>query len=90
MTNTYWAMGLAALMALASFSPLLAQQGPSKVVGLGEACDPNAASPNAAIECASGLECNASRPDVAGVCVRPTMVGEELGAIPPRRPTPAQ
>jgi hypothetical protein len=85
MTNTYWAMGLAALMELASFSPLLAQQGPSKVVGLGEACDPNAA-----IECASGLECNASKPDVAGVCVRPTMVGEELGAIPPRRPTPAQ
>ena len=34
-----------------------------KVVGLGEACDAVAG-----IVCKSGLECNASKPDVAGVC----------------------
>lgn len=34
-----------------------------KVVGLGEACDVVAG-----IVCKSGLECNASKPDVAGVC----------------------
>ena len=34
-----------------------------KVVGLGEACDAVAG-----IVCKSGLECNASKTDVAGVC----------------------
>ena len=34
-----------------------------KVVGRGEACDAVAG-----IVCKSGLECNASKPDVAGVC----------------------
>jgi hypothetical protein len=89
MKNIAWSIALAALLALGSFSPLLAQQGASKVVGLGEACDPNAR-----IECSSGLECNASKPDVAGVCVSSasrTMVGEELGAdVPPRKPAAAQ
>ena len=35
-----------------------------KVVGLGEACDAVAG-----IACKSGMECNSSKPDVAGVCV---------------------
>ena len=50
-----------ALLAWLSITLVIAQ---SKIVGLGEACDPNAS-----IECGSGLECNASKPDVAGVCV---------------------
>jgi hypothetical protein len=52
-----------------------------KVVGLGEACDAVAG-----IVCKSGLECNASKPDVAGVCAdssTPTPDEE----VPLRKPT---
>ncbi len=79
------------LLALGAFSPLLAQQG-TKAVGLGEACDPNAG-----IECGSGLECNASKPDVAGVCVSSasrSRLGEDvppLGEnVPLRKPAPGE
>ena len=52
-----------------------------KVVGLGEACDAVAG-----IVCKSGLECNASKPDVAGVSAdssTPTPDEE----VPLRKPT---
>ena len=70
-----------ALLAWLSTTPVIAQ---SKIVGLGEACDPNAS-----IECGSGLECNASKPDAAGVCVSSsgrTVIDED---VPPRNPRPA-
>ena len=55
-----------------------------KVVGLGEACDAVAG-----IVCKSGLECNASKPDVAGVCAdSSTQTPDE--EVPLRKPTDNQ
>ena len=53
-----------------------------KVVGLGEACDAVAV-----IVCKSGLECNASKPDVAGVLcgIRSNPTPDE--EVPLRKPT---
>ena len=73
-----------ALLAWLPTTPVIAQERESKIVGLGEACDPNAS-----IECGSGLECNASKPDAAGVCVSSsgrTVIDED---VPPRKPRPA-
>ncbi len=54
----FFFLALGVLNAFAAEEPVK-----KKVVGLGEACDAAAG-----IVCESGLECNASKPDVAGVC----------------------
>jgi hypothetical protein len=55
-----------------------------KVVGLGEACDAAAG-----IVCKSGLECNASKPDVAGVCANSSTRTPDQ-EVPLRKPTDSQ
>ena len=50
-------------LALGIVNAVAAEEPLNKVVGLGEACDTAAG-----IVCKSGLECSASKPDVAGVC----------------------
>ena len=52
-----------------------------KVVGLGEACDAVAG-----IVCKSGLECNAPKSDVAGVCAASSTPTSDEG-VPLRKPT---
>jgi hypothetical protein len=69
--------------------PLFAQDQAEKIVGLGEVCDPNAR-----IACGAGLECNASKPDVAGVCVNSAgedALREDLGeGVTPHQTAPAR
>ena len=55
-----------------------------KVVGLGEAC--NSA---AGIACKSGMECNSSKHDVAGVCVNSSIRTPD-GEVPLQKPTNGQ
>ena len=55
-----------------------------KVVGLGEACDAAAG-----IACKSGMECNSSKPDVAGVCVNSSIRTPEE-EVPLQKPTGSQ
>ena len=55
-----------------------------KVVGLGEACDATAG-----IACKSGLECNSSKPDVAGVCVNSSLRTPDE-EVPLKKPTDSQ
>ena len=52
-----------------------------KVVGLGEACDAVAG-----IACKSGMECNSSKPDVAGVCVNSSLRTPDE-EVPLKKPT---
>ena len=55
-----------------------------KVVGLGEACDAVAG-----IACKSGMECNSSKPDVAGVCVNSSLRTPDE-EVPLKKPTDSQ
>ena len=55
-----------------------------KVVALGEACDAAAG-----IACKSGMECNSSKPDVAGVCVNSSIRTPDE-EVPLQKPTDSQ
>jgi hypothetical protein len=77
--SAFFFLAFGVLNALAAEEPLK-----KKVVGLGETCDAAAG-----IFCKSGLECNASKPDVAGVCANSSTHTPNQD-VPLRKPTDGQ
>jgi hypothetical protein len=77
--SAFFLLAWGVLNAFAAEEPLK-----KKVVGLGEACDAVAG-----IVCESGLECNASKPDVAGVCANSSTRTPDQ-EVPLRKPTDSQ
>ena len=76
--SAFFFLALGVVNAVAAEEPL------NKVVGLGEACDAAAG-----IVCKSGLECSASKPDVAGVCANSLHPHTRPGSSAPEAPGPS-